>query len=247
MQGLSAQSEAEEHFDLVAFGAHPDDVELSAGGTIARAVAAGRRVALVDLTRGELGTRGSAELRAVEAAEAARVLGIAHREQCGLPDGLFGDDEDALGRVVEAIRRLRPAVVLANAREDRHPDHGRGAALVERACFLAGLPRFQPGQAPWRPRLVLHYVQDRFRVPTIVFDITGFEQTKYAAIAAYSSQFYAPEVSDSALPATPISSPEFLENLRGKDAVMGRYIGVRSGEGFESSRPLGVTGFDALF
>lgn len=247
MQEKSVLVGADAPFDLVAFAAHPDDAELSAGGTLARAAAAGRRVAIVDLTRGELGTRGSAEVRAAEAAEAARVLGLAHRENCGLPDGLFGEDADALGRVVEAVRRLRPAVVLANALGDRHPDHGRGAALVERACFLAGLPRFQPGLAPWRPRLVLHYVQDRFRVPSLVVDITGFEQTKYAAIAAYSSQFYAPEAPDSALPATPISTPEFLENLHGKDAVMGRYIGVRSGEGFESSRPLGVADFDALF
>jgi len=246
MQEFSSVAEAESGFDLVAFGAHPDDVELSAGGTVARAVAAGRRVALVDLTRGELGTRGSAELRAEEAAAAAKVLGVAHREQCGLPDGLFGEDEAALRRVVEAVRRLRPAVVLANALDDRHPDHGRGASLVERACFLAGLPRFQPGLLPWRPRLVLHYIQDRFRVPAIVVDITGFERTKYAAIAAYGSQFYTPEASDAA-PPTPISSPEFLENLHGKDAVMGRYIGVRSGEGFESSRPLGVADFDALF
>lgn len=244
------EEEVESGFDLVAFGAHPDDVELSAGGTIARAVAAGKRVALVDLTRGELGTRGSAELRAQEAAAAAKVLGVAHREQCGLPDGLFGQDEAALRRVVEAVRRLRPAVVLANAWDDRHPDHGRGASLVERACFLAGLPRFHPGLSPWRPRLVLHYVQDRFRVPAIVVDITGFERTKYAAIAAYGSQFYSPgasDASDPSAPATPISSPEFLESLHGKDAVMGRYIGVRFGEGFESSRPLGVADFDALF
>ena len=234
----------QEGFDVVAFGAHPDDVELSAGGTVARAVAAGKRVALVDLTRGELGTRGSAELREREAAAAADVLGVAHRENCGLPDGAVGEDAESLSRVVEVIRRLKPAVVLANALSDRHPDHGRAAALVARACFLAGLSRFEPGLAPWRPRLVLHYIQDRMRIPTVVVDISGFEQAKYAAIAAYGSQFYTP---DSEEPMTPISSPAFLESLRGKDSVMGRYVGVQSGEGFESERPLGIVDFDSLF
>ena len=238
-------------FDLVAFGAHPDDVELSAGGTVALEVSRGRRVALVDLTRGQLGTRGTVATREEEAAAASAILGIAHRENLGMEDGWFEVDQAHLLQVVEAVSRLRPRVVLANALEDRHPDHGRGAELVARACFLAGLLRVETtdritgeAQAPWRPSAVYHYIQDRDRTPDFVVDITGFEEVKMRSVLAYTTQFHRP--SDPDAPATPISSPEFLEHLRGRMRTIGRPAGFAYAEGFESSRLIGVTDLFAL-
>ncbi|MGB0149709.1 MAG: bacillithiol biosynthesis deacetylase BshB1 [Flavobacteriales bacterium] len=228
--------------DVVAFGAHPDDVELSAGGTLAKLAAQGKRCAIVDLTPGELGTRGSAELRATEAAKAAKILGLVHRENLGLADGFFEVNEEALMLVVSAIRRLRPAIVLANALEDRHPDHGRGAELVARASFLAGLPKVKTGtptapESAWRPQAVYHYIQDHDRHADVVMDITGHLDTKFDAILAFSSQFHDPNSNE---PATPISSPEFLDHVRGRATSFGRPAGFQHGEGFEVRRPVGV-------
>lgn len=240
--------------DILAFGAHPDDVELSAGGTLIQAAMQGKRTGIVDLTRGELGTRGSAELRAIEAAAAAKVLGLSVRENLGLKDGLPEDEDKAIHALIGAIRRHRPRTVLANALHDRHTDHGRAAELVHRACFLAGLARITTTDSdgaehePHRPVHVLHYIQDRFREPSIVVDISGAEVKKYAAIACYSSQFHVPGASEGRIEipsasdlATPISTPDFMAVVRGRDLTMGRYIGVSSGEGFESRTPLGVT------
>ena len=232
----------DEPMDVVAFGAHPDDVELSAGGTLAKLAALGKSCAIVDLTHGELGTRGSAELRATEAANAASILGLVHRENLGLADGFFEVNEDALVRVVSAIRRLRPSIVLANALEDRHPDHGRGAELVARAAFLAGLPKVKTGapespEPAWRPKAVYHYIQDHDRHPDVVMDITGHLDTKFEAILAFSSQFHDPQSKE---PVTPISSPEFLDHVRGRATSFGRPAGFRHGEGFEVRRPVGV-------
>ncbi|MDB4787467.1 bacillithiol biosynthesis deacetylase BshB1 [Flavobacteriales bacterium] len=240
--------------DILAFGAHPDDVELSAGGTLLKAANQGKKTGIVDLTRGELGTRGSAELRAKEAADAALALGLTARENLGLKDGMPEDEERAILALVGAIRRHRPRTVLANALSDRHTDHGRAAELVHRACFLAGLARIATadpdgkGHEPHRPLHILHYIQDRFREPSIVVDITGVETQKYAAIACYSSQFYVPGASEGRVEiptasdlATPISTPDFMAVVRGRDITMGRYIGVASGEGFESQTPLGLT------
>ena len=228
--------------DVCAFGAHPDDVELAAGGTIASMVSKGKRVALVDLTRGELGTRGTGETRDMEAASAAEVLGVLHRENLNLGDGFFEIDQPALMKVVEVLRRLRPQLVLANAKSDRHPDHGRASFLLERACFLSGLLKIETVdqksgefQAPWRPQSLHYYIQDRWRTPDFIVDISGFETVKYAAIGAYETQFYTGPEADA--PVTPISSPEFLKHLKSRDAAMGRLGGVQSGEGFESSRP----------
>ncbi|MBT6162923.1 bacillithiol biosynthesis deacetylase BshB1 [Flavobacteriales bacterium] len=230
-------------FDLCAFGAHPDDVELFAGGTIAKSVAQGKHVALVDLTRGELGSRGTGETRAIESAAAQKVLGIQHRENLDLGDGFFEVNETSLNAVVEVLRRLRPKIVLANALEDRHPDHGRGAELVHRAAFLSGLVKIVTCdsvtgkmQLPWRPQAVYHGIQDRWRKPSIVFDISGFEEVKAQAIAAYVTQFYQPEEA-AETPQTPISTPEFLMHLKARDVAMGRLVGVKSGEGFEVKRP----------
>ncbi len=245
--------------DILAFGAHPDDVELSAGGTLVKAAEQGKRTGIVDLTRGELGTRGSAETRAVEAAAAAEALGLVVRDNLGLKDGMPEDEEKAILALITAIRKHRPRTVLANALYDRHTDHGRAAELVHRACFLAGLARIETSgsdgtaQNAHRPLHLLHYVQDRFREPSIVVDITGAEVKKYAAIACYSTQFHVPgaaegriEVPSASDLATPISTPDFMAVVRGRDITMGRYIGVASGEGFESRTPLGLSDLSGL-
>jgi N-acetylglucosamine malate deacetylase 1 len=237
---------ASEHgFDLVAFGAHPDDVELFAGGTIAKSAAQGMRVAIVDLTRGELGTRGTAETRATEAAAAQAILGVEHRENLDLGDGFFEVNEASLRAVIEVLRRLRPLKVLANAWSDRHPDHGRGAELVHRAAFLSGLPKIDTGQPAWRPQAVYHGIQDHWLDPDFVVDISGYGDVKARAIAAYATQFHNPDA-DSAEPATPISSPEFLQHLQARDVAMGRLAGVKLGEGFQVKRPPAVDGLGEL-
>ena len=228
--------------DVLAFGAHPDDVELSAGGTLAKLASLGKRCAIVDLTRGELGTRGSADLRDQEAAKSSEILGLTHRENLGLADGFFEITEDSLRKVISAIRRLRPDVVLANAIVDRHPDHGRAAELVARAAFLAGLPKIETGsadasEAAWRPRVVYHYIQDQNRTPDVVMDISGFLDTKFEAIMAFRSQFHDPNSSE---PETPISSAAFLEHVRGRATSFGRPAGFLHGEGFEVRRPVGT-------
>lgn len=247
--------------DLLAFGAHPDDVELSAGGTMIMAARQGKRTGIVDLTRGELGSRGTIETRAAEATAAAKILGLAVRENLGLRDGLPEDEERALMALVTALRKHRPQIVLANALEDRHPDHGRAAAWVERAVFLSGLVRVETAldgvpQAPHRPRHLLHYIQDRYRTPQLVVDITGAHKQKFAAITAYTTQFHQPDAlndtpgnagkNTEAEPPTPISTPEFLEIIRGRDLIMGRSIGVLHGEGFESTSPIGISNLDGL-
>ena len=243
---------AHDFLDILAFGVHPDDVELSAGGTLVKAARQGKLTGIVDLTRGEMGTRGSAALRDQESTAAAEVLGLAVRENLGLRDGMPDDEERVILALIGALRRHRPRTVLANALFDRHTDHGRAAELVHRACFLSGLARIETHEtdgtshAAHRPAHVLHYIQDRFREPSIVVDITGTEEAKYAAIACYSSQFFAPGADQPEVPsaselATPISTPEFMAVVRGRDITMGRYIGVTSGEGFESQTPLGLS------
>lgn len=228
--------------DILAFGAHPDDIELSASGTIAMAVAQSKKVALVDLTRGELGTRGSADLRDKEAAAATNVLGIAKRVNLDLGDGFFEINQHALIKVVEQIRYFKPKIILANAIRDRHPDHGRGSELVSRAAFLSGLIKMETMlegkiQEAWRPTAVYHYIQDNFIEPHFVVDISGFEEIKMRSIACYSSQFYDPASKE---PDTAISSPEFMVHIRARMTQMGRYINVKSGEGFTVDRPLGI-------
>jgi bacillithiol biosynthesis deacetylase BshB1 len=228
--------------DILVFGAHPDDIELAASGTVAAHIALGKKVVLVDLTSGELGTRGNAELRKKEAAAAAKVLGIEHRTILDLADGFFENNETSLKKIIEQVRLYQPEIVLANARSDRHPDHGRGGDLVSRACFLSGLVKIetqhqgQPQQA-WRPKAVYRYIQDHFIQPDIVVDITDYAELKMQSIQCYASQFYTPGSTE---PVTPISTPEFLDAVKGRMVQMGRYIGVRYGEGFTFERPAGV-------
>jgi len=229
--------------DILAFGAHPDDVELSASATLAKQISLGKKVALVDLTQGELGTRGTAAIRKTEAAAAAKVLGIEHRVCLQLEDGFFEINTPTLMRVIEQIRFFQPEIILANAISDRHPDHQRGSELVKRAAFLSGLPKISTQyngkeQEAWRPKAVYHYIQDNFIEPDFVVDVTGFEEVKMKSIFCYSSQFFNPESKE---PDTPISSPEFIQFVESRLNQMGRYIKVKSGEGFTVDRPLGIT------
>ncbi len=234
--------------NVIAFGAHPDDVELSAGATVCKLASQGKIVVLVDLTRGELGTRGSSELRKKESDEALKIMGAKERSQLNLGDGFFEINEDSLHRVVEVIRYYKPEIILANAKEDRHPDHSRGGDLVERAAFLAGLPKIETNylgvvQKAWRPNIVLRYVQDYFYKPDFVFDVTGFHEQKMKAIGCYSSQFYDPKSTE---PETPISNQSFLELIKLRLMLNGRYINTQFGEGFTCTRPLGLTDISQL-
>ena len=233
-------------YDVVVFGAHPDDVELSAGGTVAKMVSQGLKVLMVDLTQGELGTRGTPEIRHQEATAAAEILGVKERINLKLRDGFFQCDEASLLEVVKVIRKYKPRIVIANAIEDRHPDHGKGAELVIQASFLSGLIKCVTGETDGvhRPDAVYHYIQDYNRVPDLVVDISGFEDIKMKAILAYGSQFFD---KDSSEPETPISSAEFLELIKGGHLSMGRPCGFASGEGFEVTRPVGISSLSDLF
>jgi len=238
-----------EEVDILCITAHPDDVEISCSGTVAKHIAAGKRVGLVELTAGEPGTRGTPAIRAAEAEAASQVLGVGFRYQLGLADGFFRADEESLRKVIVSLRRHRPRVLITNAVRDRHPDHGRAAALVAEAAFLSGLRRIATehagvAQAVWRPVTVLHCVQDRWIDPHIVVDISDHWPTKMAALACFKSQFHDP---DSTEPLSPISVPEFLPTLEGRARDMGRIIGAAFGEGFTCARPPGVGDITSLF
>lgn len=237
--------------DILAFGSHPDDIELSCCGTIMVEIAHGKKAGIVDLTEGELGSRGDVPTRYKEAAAAAMILGVSVRENLKLPDGFFENNRESQMKVIEAIRKYQPEIVLCNAPSDRHPDHGRGARLVEEAAFLSGLAKIithEDGvqQEHWRPKYVFKYIQDRFIEPTFVVDITSVHERKVQAIQAYSSQFHTPQSVDGDGPVTYISSPEFLDSIVYRAKMMGKMIGVPYAEGFISSKMIGITSFDAL-
>jgi N-acetylglucosamine malate deacetylase 1 len=219
--------------DILAFGAHPDDVELGCGATIAKQVSFGSKVGIVDLTRGELGTRGSAEIRDKEAARSAEILGVDLRENMNFRDGFFVNDEAHQMELVKVIREYRPDIVLCNAIDDRHPDHPKGSELVSTACFLAGLRKIETGQEAWRPKQVYHYIQFRDVKPDFVVDVSDFIEDKIAAVKAFSSQFYDPH---SEAPETIISSKGFLDSVRYRAADLGRLSGVAYAEGFTAER-----------
>lgn len=226
--------------DILAIGIHPDDVELSAAGTLLRHAAQGRAFGLLDLSRGELGTRGTPELRTEEAREAARILGAAFREQLDIPDGMFTWTPENLTKVIRAIRKYQPEIVLCNAVDDRHPDHARSARLVADACFYAGLPKIETfgddgqKQAAHRPKAVYHYIQDKQLTPDFIVDITPWFGQKMQAILAFRSQFYDEANLDG--PKTPISGKEFLEFMEAKARVFGRPAQVKYAEGFICAR-----------
>ena len=215
--------------DVLAFGAHPDDVELGCGATIAKHVSVGKKVGIIDLTRGELGTRGSANIRDLEAAKSANILGVNLRKNMNFKDCFFTNDETHQLELVKVIREHQPNIVLCNAVYDRHPDHSKGSQLVSTACFLAGLRKIETGQETWRPKAVYHYIQFKNINPDFVIDVSNFIDQKVEAVKAFSSQFYNP---DSNEPDTIISSQGFLDSVRYRAADLGRLSGVDYAEGF---------------
>ena len=224
--------------DILAFGAHPDDIELGCGATISKEVSLGKKVGIVDLTRGELGTRGSAELRMIEANNAGKILGVSVRENLGFADGFFTNDKKHQLEIIKMIRKYRPDIVLCNAIDDRHIDHGKGSKLVSDACFLSGLMKIETElegkqQEKWRPKHVYHYIQWKNIAPDFVIDVTGFIHKKQAAVLAYSSQFYDPNSKE---PESPITSKTFIESINYRSRDLGRLIGVEYAEGFTSER-----------
>ena len=228
--------------DILCFGAHPDDVELSCSGTILKEIASGKKVGIVDLTRGELGTRGSAEIRDAEAAKAAEILGVSVRENLGFRDVFFVNDEKHQLEVIKMIRKYQPEIVLCNAIDDRHIDHSKGSKLVSDACFLSGLRRIETVlndevQNAWRPKQVYHYIQWKNIEPDFVVDISGYMGTKLESVLAYSSQFYDPNSKE---PVTPITSKTFLDSIKYRAEDLGRLVGVTHAEGFTTERYLAV-------
>lgn len=228
--------------DILAFGAHPDDVELGCSGTIAKEISLGKKVGIIDLTRGELGTRGSAEIRDKEAKKAAEILGVSVRENLGFRDGFFVNDEKHQLEIIKMIRKYKPEIVLCNAIHDRHIDHGKGSKLVSDACFLSGLRKIETelngeNQQAWRPKVVYHYIQWENIKPDFVVDISDFMQNKIDAVMAYDSQFYNP---DSKEPVSPITSKNFLDSITYRAQDLGRLVGVDFAEGFTTERYLAV-------
>jgi bacillithiol biosynthesis deacetylase BshB1 len=229
--------------DILVISAHPDDAELGCSGTLASHIARGHKVGIVDLTRGELGTRGSAEIRASEASEAANLLGVSVRENLGLRDGFFQNTEADQLKVVQAIRKYQPKIVLTNAVKDRHPDHARGARLVYDACFLSGLIKIETTDAegteqlPWRPGVVYHFIQSQYIEPDFIVDISDYWETKIKCIKTFKTQFFDP---DSKEPQTYISTENFLRMIESRAIEYGHAIGVKYGEGFTVSRSPGV-------
>jgi N-acetylglucosamine malate deacetylase 1 len=234
--------------DILAFAAHPDDVEISCSATLAKQISLGNKVVVVDFTRGELGTRGTATTRAEESALATAIMGIHARENLGFRDGFFINDETHQRKVIEMIRKYQPEIVLCNAPSDRHPDHGRAGKLVADACFYSGLPKIittldaQP-QSAWRPKAFYHYIQDYYLDPDFVLDVTGFEQVKIEAVKAFKTQFYDPNSTE---PETPIARKDFFDFLLGRMKEMGRPIGAEYAEGFIAPRLIGVDRLENL-
>ncbi|MCB0400128.1 MAG: bacillithiol biosynthesis deacetylase BshB1 [Winogradskyella sp.] len=234
--------------DILAIGAHPDDVELGCGATIAKEVANGKKVGIIDLTRGELGTRGTAQTRDEESNEAAKILNVAMRTNMDFADGFFINDKEHQIELIKEIRKYRPEIVLCNAVDDRHIDHAKGSKLVSDACFLSGLIKIDTKhddeddwQEPWRPKVVYHYIQWKDLEPDIVVDVTGFIDKKMEAVLAYKTQFFDP---DSKEPETPISSKNFTDSIIYRARNAGRLIGTEYGEGFTVERYPAV---DSLF
>ncbi|RRB06887.1 bacillithiol biosynthesis deacetylase BshB1 [Larkinella rosea] len=240
--------------DLLVIAVHPDDAELGCAGTILSLVAQGKKVGIVDLTRGELGTRGTPEIRLQEAEDAARILGLSARENMNFRDGFFRNDEEHQKALIVAIRKYQPEIVITNAIYDRHPDHGRASELVVDACFYSGLRQIKTvdnlgvdatrnDQAAWRPKIVYHLIQDRYIKPDFIVDITDFYDKKQESLLAYKSQFYDPKSNE---PMSYIASQEFMEFLRARAEEFGHVIGVKYGEGFTVDRTIGVTDLFAL-
>ena len=228
--------------DILALAAHPDDVELSCAGTLVKAIQQGKKAGIVDFTKGELGTRGTPEIRMKESAASAEILGLSARENLGFRDGFFVNDETHQLEVVKAIRKYQPDIVLANAYDDRHPDHGRASQLARQACFLSGLINVETEvggkkQSPWRPKAVYYYIQSIPHEPDFIVDVTSAWETRMKSILAFKSQFHDPKSGE---PETYISSPKFLKMIESRGVHYGHEIGVDYGEGFTVDRKAGV-------
>ena len=234
--------------DILAIGAHPDDVELGCGGTVAKLISEGKTVAIVDLTQGELGTRGTNFTIAEEAANSAKILGISSRENLKMKDGFLANSEEHQMQIVKIIRKYRPEIVLANAIDDRHPDHAKAAKLVSDACFLSGLVKIETvsegeNQKPWRPKQIFHYIQWKNIAPDFVIDISNFMEKKIEACLAFKTQFYDPNSTE---PMTPIATKDFLESLTYRAQDLGRLSGVEFAEGFTTEKLLAFKNFDGI-
>ncbi len=234
--------------DILAIGVHPDDVELGCAGTLLVEKNNGKKVGILDLTYGELGTRGTAETRKQELTDAAEILKVDVRENAGFADGFFKNDEAHQRALITFIRKFQPEVIFSNAPEDRHPDHGRSSSLVSDACFLSGLRKIETSfegeiQEAWRPKYVFNYIQDRYLTPDFVVDTTDVFETKLASVKAYGTQFFNPESKE---PVTYISTPDFFESVIYRSKMMGKMIGVTHGEGFLSKKMIGIKSLDAL-
>lgn len=234
--------------DILAFGVHPDDVELSCGGTLMVEIRNGKKVGVIDLTRGELGTRGTADTRKEEAANAAKILGVHLRENLCMRDGFFKNDEEHQIQVIKKLRQYQPEIVICNAINDRHPDHGRSSKLISDSCFLAGLMKIETEfegekQLAWRPKHVFHYIQDRYYEPDFLFDISDVFEQKLESIKAYTTQFYNPELDE---PQTYISTPAYFETIISRHKMFGKRIGVDYAEGYITEKRIGIKSFDGI-
>lgn len=237
--------------DILVFAAHPDDAELTCSGTILHHLQLGYKVGIIDLTRGELGSRGTAKTRAEECLESSKIMGIHHRENLELPDGFLQNIPEFQHKIIKKIRAFQPQIVLANAPQDRHTDHSKAASLVREASFLAGLKKIETYhngvlQDAFRPEVVYHYIQDMYLKPDFVVDISPYWEQKMQAIKAFKTQFFTGENEDGNEPTTPISTPQFMHFLEGRAREMGRTIGVEFGEGFITNRPLGIENLLAI-
>ena len=235
--------------DVLAFGVHPDDVELGCAGVLIAEKKNGKKIAIVDLTQGELGTRGNAEIRKEEATAAAEILNADARENLMMEDGFFENNEINKRKIITVLRKYKPEIIFCNAPEDRHPDHGRSAALVEEAAFLSGLSKIETFldnelQTAWRPKFVFNFIQDRYLKPDFLIDVSAEMEQKIEAVKAYKTQFF--NVENPGGPQTYISSPEFLESLYARAAMFGKMIGVKYAEGFLSKKMIGFKNLDAL-
>lgn len=237
--------------DILAIGVHPDDVELSCSGTIINELKRGKKVGVVDLTQGELGTRGTVETRYQEAANAAMIMGIHVRENLKMRDGFFENDETNKRKLITAIRKYQPEIVLANALHDRHPDHGRAGKMIAECCFLSGLSKIETKdetgnpQAKCKPSYVLHYIQDWYHEPDLLVDISSSFDQRMKAIQAYTTQFHTGTASDAGVQ-TYISTPDFLEAIIARARMLGKKIGVKYAEGFNTEKKIGISNLDAL-
>lgn len=234
---------------ILAIGAHPDDVELGCTGTLLNHINKGQKVGIIDLTEGELGSRGTVASRYAEAQQSAALMGVSVRENLQMPDGFFENNAENRLKIITAIRKYQPDIVLANALEDRHPDHGRGGKLIADACFLSGLIKIETYfngtvQPAWRPKKVLHYIQDRFLNPSLIVDISDTFAQKMEAIKCFKTQFFSEDESDG--PVTYISNPGFLDKIRNRASQLGHRIGVAYGEGFVLETAIGIQDLDAL-